>query len=519
VAASAHAPGRDVRLADLMAALSLATDLADGFPPETALKTCLVSLGIAQELGLRGSDLSNVYYVALLHNLGCTATAHEVAKAVGDDVAFRQTFVGLDEADMLRATRSWLSGAEKMRRLRGTAGYLLHGRQDMRQGAVANCEVSTRLAGSLGLDEGVLNGLKNFFERWDGKGIPSGVSGAQIPLASGVARLGHMAVHHLRRGGNVRSLRAKLRRWAGTWVDPSLAAAFLNRADELVEAVTGDSVWDSVLAAEPDPRPWVPPSRRAQVVNAFAYFADLKSTLTLGHSSGVAAIALAAGSAAGLDQNQQGVLHEAGLLHDLGRVGIPNSIWEKPGSLTAAERERVRLHPYHTERTLASSPVLEPLARLAGSDHERLDGSGYHRGIPAALLSTEARILAAADSYQAMLEARPHRPAFTPEQAGYELRREVEAGRLDRRAVGCVLAASGQQHRHPQPQWPAGLTDREVDVLRLLARGDHNRSIAKTLFISEETVHNHVRHIYEKIGLSTRAGAALFAMENDLIHK
>jgi HD-GYP domain-containing protein (c-di-GMP phosphodiesterase class II) len=213
------------------------------------------------------------------------------------------------------------------------------------------------------------------------------------------------------------------------------------------------------------------------------------------------------------------VLREAGLLHDLGRVGIPNGIWEKPRPLTASEWERVRLHPYHTERVVASSPVLEHNARLASSDHERLDGSGYHRGIPAALLSMEARILAAADSYQAMVEARPYRPALSSEGAGHELRREVEAGRLDRNAVDCVLEAVGQPRTRAQAQWPAGLTDREVDVLRLLARGNQNRLIAKTLFIAEETVHNHVRHIYEKIGLSTRAGAALFAMEHDLIHK
>jgi HD-GYP domain-containing protein (c-di-GMP phosphodiesterase class II) len=389
----------------------------------------------------------------------------------------------------------------------------------MRQGAAANCEVSTRLAGSLGLDEAVKDGLKNFFERWDGKGMPDCVVGERIPLTSGVARLGHMIVHHLRRGGNATSVRAKVRRWAGTWIDPRLARTFLNRTDELVDAVTRESVWDDLLASEPEPRPWVSPARRAQVVNAFASFADLKSTLTLGHSSGVASIALAAADAADLDQNQQSMLRDASLLHDLGRVGIPNGIWEKPARLSAAEWERVRLHPYHTERVLASSPALEPLARLAGSDHERLDGSGYHRGIPAALLSAEARVLAVADSYQAMLEARPYRPAMSPKEAGDELRQEVEAGRLDRRAVASVLEAAGQPPPRIQTRWPADLTDREVDVLRLLARGNQNRAIAKTLFISEETVHNHVRHIYEKIGLSTRAGAALFAMENDLINK
>ena len=502
-----------------MAALSLATDLADGFPLETALKSCLLAVGIARELGIVGQELSDVYYLGLLHNLGCTANAHEAGLVVGDDVAFRQTFVGLDEADMTRATQKWLSGPDKLRRLRATAGFLIHGQRDMREGVVANCEVSARLATSLGLGQGVVQGLASFYERWDGKGIPKGDFGEQVPRSAGIARLAHMSVHHLRQGGDVDSVRAKAGRWGGTWVDPSLVDAFLARSSELLEAVEPVSVWDAALEAEPAPRPWVPSSRRAAVIDAFASFADLKSTLTLGRSRAVASLAHSAGELAGLGEDGRLALNEAGLLHDLGRVAVANGIWEKAGSLNAAEWERVRLHPYHTERVLTSSPALESIARLASSDHERLDGSGYHRGVPASVLGTQARVLAAADAYQAMVEARPYRRARTEPEAENELHHEVEAGRLDRQAVAWVLEASGHPPARQGREWPAGLTDREVDVLRLLARGNQNRSIAKALFISEETVHNHVRHIYEKIGLSTRAGAALFAMENDIIHK
>ncbi len=212
-------------------------------------------------------------------------------------------------------------------------------------------------------------------------------------------------------------------------------------------------------------------------------------------------------------------LRRAALLHHLGRVSVANGIWDKPGRLNAGEWERVRLYPYHSERIAARSAVLRPLAPLAGSVQERLDGSGYHRGLPAAVLSTEARLLAAADAYQAMTEERPHRPVLPPQAAAQELQAEVQAGRLDHEAVNAVLESAGHGRSTRGPTWPAGLTEREVDVLRRVAQAKPNKAIARELVISEETVRNHVRHIYEKIGVSSRAGAALFAMENDLIRK
>lgn len=212
-------------------------------------------------------------------------------------------------------------------------------------------------------------------------------------------------------------------------------------------------------------------------------------------------------------------LRRAALLHDLGRVSVPNGIWDKPRPLTAGEWERVRLYPYHTERIIKHLPILRPLAALAGSAQERLDGSGYHRGLPAAMISTEARLLAAADVYHAMTEARPHRPALSTEAAAREVIAEVGAGRLDREAVDAVLEASGHPRSRADRSWPAGLTDREVDVLRRVAQAKPNKAIARELVISEETVRNHIRHIYEKISVDSRAGAALFAMENDLIRR
>jgi HD-GYP domain-containing protein (c-di-GMP phosphodiesterase class II) len=225
----------------------------------------------------------------------------------------------------------------------------------------------------------------------------------------------------------------------------------------------------------------------------------------------VADLAEAAAWRLGLDATK---MRRAALVHDLGRVGVPNAVWDRPGPLTTDERERVRLHPYLTERVLAHAPALAPLARLAGLHHERLDGSGYHRACDAASLDLPARVLAAADVYHALTEPRPHRPPCA--DAAGTLADEVRAGRLDPDAVEAVLAATGRRAQLERPR-PAGLTEREVAVLRLLARGHTNRAIARELSIAIKTAGHHVEHIYTKTGCSTRAGASLFAAEHDLL--
>ena len=193
-------------------------------------------------------------------------------------------------------------------------------------------------------------------------------------------------------------------------------------------------------------------------------------------------------------------------------------IWEKRGPLTAAEWEQARMHSYHSERMLARSDALAPLARVAGMHHERLDGSGYYRGCQARELSPAVRILAAADAFHAMTQDRPHRPALGTEEAAAELQREVRAGRLDGDAAAAVLevAGAGRPRRRDNLR-PAGLSEREVEVARLVAAGCSNPEIAERLVISRRTAEHHVQHIYAKVGVSSRAGLALFAHEHDLI--
>ncbi|WP_245565281.1 HD domain-containing phosphohydrolase [Nocardioides insulae] len=232
----------------------------------------------------------------------------------------------------------------------------------------------------------------------------------------------------------------------------------------------------------------------------------------------MAALTRAAASSLGLAAGEIRDLGRAALLHDIGRVAVSSGIWEKRGALTRAEVEQVRMHPYHTERILACSTELERLGRIAGLHHERLDGSGYHHGARAAAIPTGARILAAADAYQTSTQSRPHRCALPPEQAAERVAAPAARGRLDPDCVRAVVEAAGQLGTRVVPRRPAGLSDREVDVLRLVATGASNRQIASALVISRRTAEHHVQHVYAKIGVSTRAGAALFAMEHDLLH-
>ena len=251
-------------------------------------------------------------------------------------------------------------------------------------------------------------------------------------------------------------------------------------------------------------------------LSAIARFVDLKSPSTLGHSATVAALAARAGGELQLQPTEVETLRRAGLVAGFGRLGVSNTIWDKPAPLTAGEWERVRLHPQITERMLHHSATLGQIGRVAVQLRERLDGSGYPAGLTATSITRTGQVLGAADAYQSMREPRPYRNALTAASAATELRREVRAGRMDGAVVDSVLHAAGH-HPSRRRDGPAGLTSREVDVLRLVARGLSNKQIGKRLVISPKTAGNHVEHIYTKIGVTNRAGAALFAMHHGLL--
>jgi HD-GYP domain-containing protein (c-di-GMP phosphodiesterase class II)/DNA-binding CsgD family transcriptional regulator len=280
-------------------------------------------------------------------------------------------------------------------------------------------------------------------------------------------------------------------------------------------ALAAPDMLAAVLAAEPLPASVVSSRELDRLCMALAIFADLKGLHLVGHSPHVAELASGAACLMGMDASAVASVRAAGLLHDLGRTAVSSEIWDRAGPLGPGDTERVRLHSYWTERILVRCPAVAHLAPAAAAHHERLDGSGYHRNAKSPELDQVQRVLAAADEFAAMTESRPYRPALSAASAARELLYDVSAGKLDAGAATAVIEAAGLPR--PRAAWPCELTDREVDVLRLCARGMTNREIAAALVVSDRTVQHHLASIYDKTGRRTRAGAAVFAMEHGLV--
>jgi putative nucleotidyltransferase with HDIG domain len=477
-----------LRLAELLAGMSLIADVGMGLEPGEAGRAALVAIELAAALD--ADDPSAVYYTTLLQHIGCTAYAHEAAAMFGgDEIAVKRAAVH----------GAGPTGPEAAALVRGYSA--------------ANCEVAARTAERVGLGPGVAQGLLDVYERWDGGGGPHGLRGQAIAEPARIAQVAATAALFHREGGVEAAVRV-VAGAAGGALDPAVAERLLRDGGALLRVLDAADPLEAAVAAEP--KPWVQVSEPGldRICRAIGDAVDLKTPLHHGHSAGVAELAGAAAERAGLDVT---ALHRAALLHDIGRAAVPNGVWECPGPLTWADQERVRLHAYHSERVLSRCGPLAGLASLAGLHHERLDGSGYHRQAPAAGIPAAARVLAAADAFQAMTQPRAHRPARSADEAGELLAEEARAGRLDLDAVRAVLDAAGRSPLAIRRDRPAGLTERQVEVLRLVAQGLSNPQIAERLVISRRTAERHVQDVYARIGVSSRAGAALFAMEHDLI--
>lgn len=500
-----------LRLAEFIAAISLATDLGMGQPIEQGLRTCLVALELADMVGAEASVLPEVYYTALLRFLGCTADAHEAAAIGGDDIALRAAIapvLGDAPGPFLRAVLPALGpGLPAPRRAALVASFLATGPARMREGVRAHCEAAEMLAERLGLPAGTRGALASAFEQWNGRGFPNGVKGESIPLAARVVAVARDVEVMARLGGRD-AVTVVLRERAEHSYDPALAHAALANLDRLLHAARTESPWDAALRREPQPHANVSPDRLDDVLVVFADFADLKEPRRAGFSRDVAALAAAAAP------EHAPFVRRVGLVQDLGRVAVPNRAHIRGGS--PADEERLRLHPYYSERILARVPTTAPLAQVAGLHHERLDGSGYYRGATGMNIPWEARILAAADAFRELILRTPGRGVLTPAQAAAALAR-LTPQQLDGDAVDAVLAAAGGRAHRGRPAWPAGLTEREVEVLRLICRGASKKAVAAALRISPSTADHHIRHIYGKIGVSSRAAATLFAVERDLL--
>jgi HD-GYP domain-containing protein (c-di-GMP phosphodiesterase class II)/DNA-binding CsgD family transcriptional regulator len=511
----------DLRVAELLVGLSLVTDLGMGNAPGDAARSSFVATAIARELDLPDETVGDTYYTALLQHVGCTGYAHEAAALLGgDEIAVKAPSLRIDPdglGDYLFAFLPRLAPSAPLpTRLRAAGAALAYGGRIKEGYSRTNCEVAAQIARRAGLSDGVARGLTDIYEQWNGKGGPGKLAGEDISPAARIAQVGAVAALFDRLGGRELALRVVGGR-AGRSLDPAAADVFLRRGAEVLDLLETADVREALVAAEPEPALRVSERRLDEVCRAFGDVVDLKCPFHHGHAAGVGRLAAEAAASLGLSVDDVAAVRRAGLLHDLGRAAVPNGIWTKPGPLTTSDWEAVRLHAYQTERILVRSGPLAPLAPLAGMHHERLDGSGYHRQATAASIPMPGRVLAAADAYQAMTQERPHRRALRPDAAAAALREETAAGRLDGDATSAVLLAAGHTERPLRRAWPAGLSDRQVEVLRLLAQGLSNPQIARRLVVSRRTAEHHVQDIYAKIGVSSRAAAALFAMEHDLL--
>jgi HD-GYP domain-containing protein (c-di-GMP phosphodiesterase class II) len=507
-----------------VATLALAQDNAFGQPLESQLRSCLLATWICDAAGFDRSVHDTVYWVALLRYIGCTGHAHEVATLFGDEIAIRAQTLVHDAGNPAEVIQDVIRFATAGRAPEEREQVVQFIQQNAREWAAHNfssgCEVGDMLLQRIEFGPDVREALRFTFERWNGKGYPSHAGGETIPLPLRVVHLSHDMEALARLFSPERALEAARDRRDRTY-DPAIVDVFLQHGNEWFARLAKTEPWDAVMDLEPQPRRVLDGESLENALLMAADFIDLKSPYMGGHSRRCAQLAANAAEVLGFSEDAVTTLRRAALVHDFGTTAVPNSIWDKPGSLTRAEFDRVELHPMLTEQMLRRSPGLAALNAVASAHHEKCDGSGYHKRVRADAVDPAAAVLAATEVYVGMTTERADRPAFSAENVAAELSRLASSGVLEPRAIRAVLVAAG----HGEPAAPTvrrakhagGLSRREVDVLRLAAKGLTTREIGERLFISAKTADHHIQHVYVKIGVSTRAAAALWAMQNAVV--
>ena len=513
-----------LRLGELVATLALAQDNAFGQPLESQLRSCLLATWICEAAGFEDEVCETAYWVALLRYVGCTGHAHEVATVFGDEIAIRAQTLVHDAANPAEVMRDVMAFATAGRGPDERDEIVRMIQETAREWAVYNfssgCEVADMLVERLDFGPDVREALRFTFERWNGNGYPAHAQGEAIPLAMRVVHLSHDMEAIGRLFSPDHALDAARDRRDRTY-DPALADLFVAQGGAFFDRLGDIEPWDAVLAAEPEPHRMLSGAELDEALTVVADFIDLKSPYMGGHSRRCADLAADAARVLGLAEDDVAALRRAALVHDFGTTVVSNSILDKPGPLTRTEFDRVELHPMLTEQMLRRSPALALLNTVACAHHEKCDGSGYHKRVQADADALGACVLAATEIYVGLTTERADREPFSPDDAAVELRGLESQGVLEPRASRAVLVAAGHgEPRGPsgkRPVNPGGLTRREVDVLRLAAKGLTTREIADRLYISPKTADHHIQHIYGKINVSTRAAAALWAMQHTVV--
>jgi HD-GYP domain-containing protein (c-di-GMP phosphodiesterase class II) len=481
------------------------------------LRSARISMRLGGRLGLGTPELATLYDVSILTYVGCPVYGNEAALLFGDDIDFRAHSYDVDLAGlpaMMYMLRRAGSGTSPFNRARRAAALMATGGRGVVEQMAEHCSAAGVLAQRLGLGDEVRAGVEQSYARWDGNGVPRGLAGDALALSARVSQVADACEVIARTAGVEQAINVVTSR-SGTHFDPEVVAVLRRDPVALFDGLDEDVV-DEVLDTEPAGRPPLGEDELDDALEAIGDFCDLRCSYFAGHARGTAELATAAAASMHLPAADATITRRAALIHDVGRFGVSGTVLDKPGSLTAREQERMRMHVYYVERIFSRPEPLRRIGLLASTHHERMDGSGYHRGIGGAMLSAPARVLAAADAYHAMTQPRPHRGALSHAEAARQLRLEAQLGRLDPVATDAVLAGAGHAASRSRAGAPADLTIRECEILGLLSRGLANKSIARQLQISPKTVGNHIEHIYAKLGVSNRAGAVMRAMEYGL---
>ena len=507
-------------------ALAYATDLATGHSRDFALRSCVLGMRLAEAAGLDDHTRRSVYHQALLRYIGCNADTHLLAAAFGDEIALRRDLQKIDIGNkpelvetLVRAFKRTFADLPPEELAKAVERGLAEAMQVSVPILSGHCEVAQRIAERIGLSDDIRENLGQLYERWDGKGLPRGLSGLAVKLPVRLVTLAQDAIA-LAEAHGFETMTAMIAKRAGGGYEPELADLFLAHTEQLLAGLDGPVDRETILALEPAPYSMLDEDACEEAYLAIADMIDMRMPYTFGHSRAVATLAGAAGARMGLPVSDIRSIRWAAYTHDIGELAIPVSIWMRAGALTERETDAARLHPYHGERALTClGGEGRTIAALVLRHHERLDGTGYHRYARGSDLSAAARILAAAETFQTARESRPYRAALSDAAAAAKLRGAVKDGKLCPEAVEAVLGSAGQPARRAAAELLDGLTPREIEVLRLIAAGHTAKEAARQLEIAPKTADNHIQSLYSKIGVSTRAGAALYALERGLVQQ
>ncbi|OAJ55005.1 LuxR family transcriptional regulator [Paraburkholderia ginsengiterrae] len=481
-ASNGHA---SVRVYDAIKALAFVGDLSMGQPTDHSQRTAWLAAQLARAAGDGEAGAATAAQAALLRWSGCTANAAGFADALGDDVASREA--------MLAQRQGWAKPLEA------------HGvKRAISPLAQIHCEVSGEVARILRLTPDTEASLRHIFETWDGTGVPDGLAGAAVPRAVYMVWLAGDLEIFSRVYGLPRALEL-IAAQTGTRYPAELAALVADQAAPWLDTLA------TMESAGLDEAILTSHLLETTSTELIADVIDLKLPWMTGYSRAVACAAAACSARLGGSDASQAGLYAAGLIHGIGRAAVPNAIWNASGRLSAADWEKVRLVPYWTARAGKQTGTLAQAAELASYAYERLDGSGYFRGVSGAALSRDARVLSTAAACVALRSKRPWREALPAAEVAQQLRSEASQGRFDSDIVEALIDTQDAPPRSARPRQPTVLSAREVDVLRSISRGASNKEAARELELSPSTVRTHVESVFRKLDCSTRAAATLKA--------